>query len=206
MRAVFLFWKDWAYTTPFAFSKEAESFLGRWIALSTWDISVPKNMPTLCLPVCFSCKTRSHQVAQIQISDPPTSTSLLSAGITGEPLFSATELLLKSVLSTPNCFWRVNFVFTSEKFFELYLWAFNLFLSEVFYPWIPSNLQGQWVEKAGFPRRQYLSPQIILWWIKCLMFPFVRGYKRNNWGESPSDTCVVWETCGCTSLFCNTNV
>lgn len=34
-------------STPFAFNKEPGSSLGRWTALSTWGISVPKNMPGL---------------------------------------------------------------------------------------------------------------------------------------------------------------
>lgn len=35
-------------STPFASNKEPGSSLGRWTALSTWGISVPKNMPCAC--------------------------------------------------------------------------------------------------------------------------------------------------------------
>lgn len=39
-------------STPFAFNKEPGSSLGRWTALSTWGISVPKNMPALVKNRC----------------------------------------------------------------------------------------------------------------------------------------------------------
>ena len=39
-------------STPFAFIKEPGSSLGRWTALSTWGISVPKNMPVLVKTRC----------------------------------------------------------------------------------------------------------------------------------------------------------
>lgn len=161
-------------------------------------------MPALCLPVCFCFETRSHRIAQVQVSDPPASTSLLSAGITGEPLFSATELLVKLILWTPDKLFLEGQLLVH---FRKFLWTLSVGLQSLpvwnSLPLDFSNFQGRWEENAGFPRRQYPSPQIILWWIKCLMFPFVQGYKRNNWSESPSDTCAVWETCGCTSLFCN---
>lgn len=119
-------------------------------------------------------------------------------------LFSATELLVKSILWTPDKLFLEGQLLVH---FRKFLWTLSVGLQSLpvwnSLPLNFSNFQGWWEEKAGFPRRQYPSPQIILWWIKCLMFPFVQGYKRNNWGESPSDTCAVWETCGCTSLFCN---
>lgn len=39
-------------STPFAFNKEPGSSLGRWTALSTWGISVPKNMPAFVKTRC----------------------------------------------------------------------------------------------------------------------------------------------------------
>lgn len=39
-------------STPFAFNKEPGSSLGKWTALSTWGISVPKNMPALVKTRC----------------------------------------------------------------------------------------------------------------------------------------------------------
>lgn len=198
MWALFLFWKDRVYSTQFAFSKEVGSFLQM-----DRHLGPEEYVCTLlaCLFLFWDKISPSSPGTNFSLYLPPECwyhrwAPVLCYWTAFEVNTLDPKLFLEGQL-------RVHF---RNFFFELYLWGFSLLLSGVLYPWIPSNIQGWWEEKAGFPWRQYPSPQIILWWIKCLMFPFVQGHKRNNWSESPSDTCVVWETRVCTSLFCNAHV
>ena len=74
-------------STPFAFNKEPGSSLGRWTALSTRGISVPKNMPVL---VKTRCRKASSYFCRIGL--------LLPAGF-GQDTFSVKQLQLVGTLS-----------------------------------------------------------------------------------------------------------